>query len=83
MGKHEPVRAATHGSHFQTSTKTRLHHIYYVTSYVTVYGIIVRCQLGVVSRLRRLGTASHDRTRGAYAEVVVVFLRARARTCTL
>ncbi|KAH7721033.1 hypothetical protein AAVH_11500 [Aphelenchoides avenae] len=51
------------------SLKAIVHHVFYLSSSVLGYAIIVACQYGVVRFLRQLGMPSHHRTHRANNEV--------------
>ncbi|KAH7715107.1 CRE-SRD-32 protein [Aphelenchoides avenae] len=56
------------------SFKAIVHHVFYLSSSVIGYGIIVSCQYGVVKFLRQLGVPSHHRTHRANNEVKVALV---------
>lgn len=49
--------------------KTVVHHVFYLTSSVVGYSIIIRCQYGVVKFLGQLGMPTLARTHKANNEV--------------
>ncbi|KAH7702343.1 7TM GPCR protein [Aphelenchoides avenae] len=51
------------------SFKTIVHHVFYLSSSILGYMIIVYCQYGVVKFLRQLGMPSHHRTHRANNEI--------------